>query len=129
MYERDALRREVERLKIVASESTVDEVEDHVQALEAEIATLRGDLLDYQEQVELIAKELGNAGVMITEGPYDGVMTLINECYDLRAEIATLRKALDEAQARAAKSEVWLKWITNGKEGPSPSMFLDAYRK
>jgi hypothetical protein len=58
-----------------------------VHIREAEIATLRGDLLDYREQVEFIAKELGNAGVMITEGPYDGVMALINECYDLRREV------------------------------------------
>lgn len=31
------------------------------------------------------------------------------------------------ALAQAKKSEAWLTWIMNGKEGPSPSMFLDSY--
>jgi hypothetical protein len=55
---------------------------------------------EYQEQLELIAKELGDAGIAITEAPFDGVMVLINQRHDLHAKIEQLSKQVEYHKER-----------------------------
>jgi len=75
------LRAEVERLREQLNANCLER-----DALMIEVARLTAERDEREEVIVSCCKELGDAGVLITEGPKDGIVTLINERDELRAE-------------------------------------------
>jgi uncharacterized coiled-coil DUF342 family protein len=61
------------------TEYTGKSIPEHIDELKAE----RDELND---EIERCCKELGDAGILITQGPRDGITKLINERDELKAE-------------------------------------------
>jgi hypothetical protein len=61
-------------------------------AVEKEREKWQGGIAEREEYLNRCSKELGDAGILITEGPLDGIVKLINERDDFKRQVAELQR-------------------------------------
>ena len=88
--ERDAGKQLVDEICIAAGGTDGRRIVDVVRDLRARCEELTKEQFEYTTVINDLSKELGDAGILITESVSDGVVKLINQRDDFKARCETL---------------------------------------
>ena len=94
-WEKQAITEGSETARLVTESLKIREKDAEITKLRGTLFAVRAERDELNEEIERCCKELGDAEILITQGPRDGITKLINGRDELHSKIADWRKGVE----------------------------------